>query len=563
MTYYFAIHGVPQGSQQWGDIQDRDYISSFYNSVSAQNVPTQMIVDIRYLGNKICTYYHYLVYNNVLAANARPGSYFGMTLCFEGSYSEAVSNIYDLMNQCFNKVVCSRLLEASNQSYKYAIADFSSQEGSAILSMIDAAIRKNVGVFSDSLRPFPQNYKPNHRDDNYIDSWNLNDVGNRTFISTLLEDAIISISPSYPVMQDKVKLFRRQNAQHKATIDSLTEENQSMRGGIANLNKTVEEQNNIINKQAHSIEARDKRIAQQGEEIRTAKTQTAQVMAQLNQEKQMVQTLQTELAQLRSSDDNEKLDKCFNVLQDIAVRRNRADVLLNKTKNELSATLSRISGIEKQLNGGRKPINLKWVACVVIALVVVVCICLLFVENGSDENKYDNSSIQTQIQELKLKVDDLESKLESHLVDCENVSTQHSRSESVSAEWKEIEQGVESSDSQSDAQDCDWIDIIVSEGVTTTPKSATNSTIVGITWVNDCTITLTAQKEKGDDGEKLEYGGGNFYYKVDDEADKIIQSDDNGKTAIWTVPEDLQGKSVTLVYKYGDVEKAPRTITIN
>lgn len=561
MTYYFAIHGVPQGSQQWGDIQDRDYISSFYNSVSAQNVPTQMIVDIRYLGNKICTYYHYLVYNNVLAANARPGSYFGMTLCFEGSYSEAVSNIYDLMNQCFNKVVCSRLLEASNQSYKYAIADFSSQEGSAILSMIDAAIRKNVGVFSDSLRPFPQGYKPNHRDDNYIDSWNLNDVGNRTFISTLLEDAIISISPSYPVMQDKVKLFRRQNAQHKATIDSLTEENQSMRGGIANLNKTVEEQNNIINKQAHSIEARDKRIAQQGEEIRTAKTQTAQVMAQLNQEKQMVQTLQTELAQLRSSDDNEKLDKCFNVLQDIAVRRNRADVLLNKTKNELSATLSRISGIEKQLNGGRKPINLKWVACVVIALVVVVCICLLFVENGSDENKYDNSSIQTQIQELKLKVGDLESKLESQLVDRENVSTQHSSGESVSAELKKLEQGVESSDSQSDAQECEMIDIEVPNNVTKTTDN--DNYITGITWIQGCTITLTAQKMKGDSKEKLEYGGGKFYYKVDGN-EFNIPSDDNGKTAIWSVPDGLQWRGVVFEYKYeGEVITSRGPININ
>lgn len=545
MTYYFAIHGVPQGSQQWGDIQDRDYISSFYNSVSAQNVPTQMIVDIRYLGNKICTYYHYLVYNNVLAANARPGSYFGMTLCFEGSYSEAVSNIYDLMNQCFNKVVCPRLLVASNQSYKYAIADFSSQEGTAILSMIDAAIRKNVGVFSDSLRPFPQGYKPNHRDDNYIDSWNLNDVGNRTFISTLLEDAIISISPSYPVMQEKVKLLQRQSTQHRATIDSLTEENQSMRGGIATLNKTVEEQNNTINKQAHSIEARDKRIAQQGDEIRTAKAQSAQTMALLNQEKQLVQALQTELAQLRSSDDNEKLDKCFNVLQDIAVRRNRADVLLNKTKNELSATQSRISGIEKQLNGGRKPINLKWVACAVIALIVVVCICLLFVGNSSDENKYDNSSIQTQIQELKLKVGELELKLMPPLVVREIDSTQHSSDV----------------DSQSDAQDCVWIDIDVPDKVQTTVPSG-SSTISGITWVNDCTITLTAQKEPDGKRQRLQYGGGKFYYKVDGNEEEI-PSNDNGKTANWTVPINLKGKNVTLVYKYGDVEKYTRSITVN
>lgn len=548
MTYYFAIHGVPQGSQQWGDIQDRDYISSFYNSVSAQNVPTQMIVDIRYLGNKICTYYHYLVYNNVLAANARPGSYFGMTLCFEGSYSEAVSNIYDLMNQCFNKVVCPRLLVASNQSYKYAIADFSSQEGSAILSMIDAAIRKNVGVFSDSLRPFPQGYKPNHRDDNYIDSWNLNDVGNRTFISTLLEDAIISISPSYPVMQEKVKLFQRQNAQHKATIDSLTEENQSMRGGIATLNKTVEEQNNTINKQAHSIEARDKRIAQQGDEIRTAKAQSEQTMALLNQEKQLVQALQTELAQLRSSDDNEKLDKCFNVLQDIAVRRNRADVLLNKTKNELSATQSRISDIEKKLNGGRKPMNLKLVSSVVLALVVVVCICLLFVGNGSDENKYDNSSIQTQIQELKLKVGELELKLMPPLVVREIDSTQPVNDESDAQE----DGGGEMS--QEDAMEAYRIDIFV-------PEIDPYENITNIHCNTKC--TLTAQKNKDGKKHSLEYGGGEFYYKVDGKEEEI-PSTDNGITATWTAPENFVGKQVTFVYKYdGDVKARRDPIKIN
>lgn len=527
MTYYFAIHGVPQGSQQWGDIQDRDYISSFYNSVSAQNVPTQMIVDIRYLGDKICTYYHYLVYNNVLAANARPGSYFGMTLCFEDSYSEAVSNIYDLMNQCFNKVVCPRLLVASNQSYKYAIADFSSQEGSAILSMIDAAIRKNVGVFSDSLRPFPQGYKPNHRDDNYIDSWNLNDVGNRTFISTLLEDAIISISPSYPVMQEKVKLFQRQNAQHKATIDSLTEENQSMRGGIATLNKTVEEQNNTINKQAHSIEARDKRIAQQGDEIRTAKAQSAQTMALLNQEKQLVQALQTELAQLRNSDDNEKLDKCFNVLQDIAARRNRADVLLNKTKNELSATQSRISDIEKKLNGGRKPMNLKLVYSVVLALVVVVCICLLFARTNSDEKHYDDSSVKSQIEELGVRVGNLES---GKAV----INPQPDSTESIEGESPQKE----------DAMDAYKIDVSI-------PGIHPDTRIDDIKCNTTC--TLTAQKNKDGSKHSLEYGGGEFYYIVDGIEEEIPS--DNGITATWTAPINFKGKQVTFVYRYnGDVK---------
>ena len=46
MKYTFSIHGVPYGSQSWGDISDSEYLKSFYNSVSASNVPTQMIVDM-------------------------------------------------------------------------------------------------------------------------------------------------------------------------------------------------------------------------------------------------------------------------------------------------------------------------------------------------------------------------------------------------------------------------------------------------------------------------------------------------------------------------------------
>ena len=86
MKYSFAIHGVPSGSQSWGDISDSEYLKSFYNSVSASNVPTQMIVDIRYSGNTVCSYYHYLLLSNVVDFKSRPGSYFGMTVCFEGVY---------------------------------------------------------------------------------------------------------------------------------------------------------------------------------------------------------------------------------------------------------------------------------------------------------------------------------------------------------------------------------------------------------------------------------------------------------------------------------------------
>ena len=82
MKYTFSIHGVPYGSQSWGDISDSEYLKSFYNSVSASNVPTQMIVDIRYSGSTICSYYHYLILSNVDDYESRPGSYFGMTICF-------------------------------------------------------------------------------------------------------------------------------------------------------------------------------------------------------------------------------------------------------------------------------------------------------------------------------------------------------------------------------------------------------------------------------------------------------------------------------------------------
>ena len=101
MKYTFSIHGVPYGSQSWGDSSDSEYLKSFYNSVSASNVPTQMIVDIRYSGNTICSYYHYLILSNVVDYESRPGSYFGMTICFEGVFCSDFVELYKLFDACF------------------------------------------------------------------------------------------------------------------------------------------------------------------------------------------------------------------------------------------------------------------------------------------------------------------------------------------------------------------------------------------------------------------------------------------------------------------------------
>lgn len=133
MKYTFSIHGVPYGSQSWGDISDSEYLKSFYNSVSASNVPTQMIVDIRYSGSTICSYYHYLILSNVNDYESRPGSYFGMTICFEGVFCSDFVELYKLLDACFKKVVLNSVLIKSGERYKYALADFDSANNIAAL----------------------------------------------------------------------------------------------------------------------------------------------------------------------------------------------------------------------------------------------------------------------------------------------------------------------------------------------------------------------------------------------------------------------------------------------
>ena len=183
MKYSFAIHGVPSGSQSWGDISDSEYLKSFYNSVSASNVPTQMIVDIRYSGNVVCSYYHYLLLSNVDDFESRPGSYFGMTVCFEGVYCSDFVELYKLLDACFKKVALNTVLIKSGERYKYALSDFDSTNNIAALKRVDGVIRKNIPLFEHNMAAFPENFTPKHREDSWIEKWSIDDVGNRTFVN--------------------------------------------------------------------------------------------------------------------------------------------------------------------------------------------------------------------------------------------------------------------------------------------------------------------------------------------------------------------------------------------
>ena len=386
MNYTFSIHGVPYGSQVWGGISDNEYLKSFYNSVSASNVPAQMIVDIRYLNNKVCSYYHYLVLNNILDNQSRTGSYFGMTICFEGVYCSDFKNLYQLFDACFNQVVVGKLLVQTGEHLRYTIDDFNASSNNDLLMSVADGIRNNMNMFEEHMRNLPANYTPKHRNDNIIEKWSLRDIGNQTFIDVLMRDAMASVSPHYPVSQIKIDMLQDENKAKSDKINTLEAQVATLTGRNNSLQAAVAAKGQEINQQNSTI-------GQQKTTINTLNSDKCVLQTNLEAARQEIDKLKKDLDYLRSNMDNKILHNCFEQLKAVAERRNEADKLLKELEPKVNRTEETVNKMYEQFNP-KKRLKKVYVLATVLLLLVLVALVIFFRPSSDSSASFDNGKEQ-------------------------------------------------------------------------------------------------------------------------------------------------------------------------
>lgn len=540
MKYTFSIHGVPYGSQSWGDISDSEYLKSFYNSVSASNVPTQMIVDIRYSGNTVCSYYHYLLLSNVDDFESRPGSYFGMTVCFEGVYCSDFVELYKLLDACFKKVALNTVLIKSGERYKYALSDFDSTNNIAALKRVDGVIRKNIPLFEHNMVAFPENFTPKHREDSWIEKWSIDDVGNRTFVNILLRDSMASISPFYPVSYKKVEILQGDNRTKDNKIKALESDNGNLQSENEGLRTRISDQEKDIETKGATITRQNVVITEHKGTIATLESERIKLGKALKETRHQIEVLKEELKQAQNNRDDETLQKCLSALKTIAYKRAQTDQLIDSISPRLKKAEENIEHIDNQLNK-KKAFKLTFHhlllgGLVIVAIIAIAGIVLPTQSSNKGGFSYDSvttSDVQGMINEslrpINRTLDDINKKVD-------NINAKDNFGSDLYGDKGSYYDGDETS----------YIAI----------GSASDNE-----FYRSRTYALKALKGKSGQRKNLETGGGQFIVLLSNGDEIPLVSTDGGKTSQLSIGQDYTD-SFEIIYCSNGEEIYKRTVNI-
>lgn len=540
MKYTFSIHGVPYGSQSWGDISDSEYLKSFYNSVSASNVPTQMIVDIRYSGNTVCSYYHYLLLSNVDDFESRPGSYFGMTVCFEGVYCSDFVELYKLLDACFKKVALNTVLIKSGERYKYALSDFDSTNNIAALKRVDGVIRKNIPLFEHNMVAFPENFTPKHREDSWIEKWSIDDVGNRTFVNILLRDSMASISPFYPVSYKKVESLQGDNRTKDNKIKVLESDNGNLQSENEGLRTRISDQEKDIETKGATITRQNVVITEHKGTIATLESERIKLGKALKETRHQIEVLKEELKQAQNNRDDETLQKCLSALKTIAHKRAQTDQLIDSISPRLKKAEENIEHIDNQLNK-KKAFKLAFHhlllgGLVIVAIIAIAGIVLPTQSSNKGGFSYDSvttSDVQGMINEflrpINRTLDDINKKVD-------NINAKDNFGSDLYGDKGSYYDGDETS----------YIAI----------GSASDNE-----FYRSRTYALKALKGKSGQRKNLETGGGQFIVLLSNGDEIPLESKDGGKTSQLSIGQDYTD-SFEIIYRSNGEEIYKRTVNI-
>lgn len=187
MKFRFYTFGVPEGFDLYPNDVDRiSYYQRYYDG-SSENEKLSISRTPEMVS------YSYLRYNHI---GTRTGSFFGMSLEFDGVYCEDISKLYKLFGQLYDAILKQGVLIALNEGGTPKFCVTSLKKAANVIDSLRANIDRILDTqFASDFKPLDATFKNGINFDKVM---LLNDnAGNATFLKALREFPLISISSSF------------------------------------------------------------------------------------------------------------------------------------------------------------------------------------------------------------------------------------------------------------------------------------------------------------------------------------------------------------------------------
>lgn len=353
MNISFAIHGTPGKSECWGISNDDTYLKSFYDEANNATELTRLDIDFRVVEDTVCSYYHYLKLKNISNGISRSGGYFGMSIRFEGAYCLDISNLFKMMNQLFEQVVCRSILKTDGTNTEYNFSSF--KQCQAELENVRNLASNALEKFKNDIRPFPNGYTPKHTD--IIKKYNVVDTGSESFRDVLLKSAEVYVSPEYPLLSSKMISLEKDNNVKSEHIKEQQAVISRQQGEIGSLNAKISTQNQTINTQEIKIGKQTTELRQKEQKISNLENRLNLADQSIHQLNETITELERKLNDALSNQDIQEINKCISMLSGILDKKKESLSILSSIKSDQKQYAQAIDNAQKQVTAIQKELR--------------------------------------------------------------------------------------------------------------------------------------------------------------------------------------------------------------
>ncbi len=264
MKANFYIHGVPKGQEIWGSEQDRDYIKSFYSATYNEQV--RFVIEIIPAKRRI--FYTYIRSKNVFGAENREGSYFGMTVSFEGVYCTDNESLFTLFDTIFNKRIMGSLLQNQNGNLRFTISTFEGKNKE--LESIQTEFQRQLDSFAEDLDKIDNSFTGTSN--GQVAHYNISDIDNSNFFAVLRKTLKIYISPEYPTRDAQIASLKKQIEPERAKSKQLSEDKAELESKLSTTtdkNKRYEVELTSLRTDKQKLEEDNRKLRSENANLRT------------------------------------------------------------------------------------------------------------------------------------------------------------------------------------------------------------------------------------------------------------------------------------------------------
>lgn len=233
------IHGVPVGHEIYPRDEAEDYIRIFYNHDTEVKESSFMQIDI--INGK--SFYTYLHKKNVSNSLGRPGSYFGITICFPKVYCTNVQMLYDILDTIYQKICIGCLIKQEQGSEQFLVKEIerTQYKGSPVFNYINAAFKQNIETCLSN------NFEELKGFTNQIGEvkFSLKEVDSPLFRETLKNRRVLvspeygTISVAYNNLIKEVEPLKVEHLQFKQDNTILKDKNKNLTDEVTRLEKEL------------------------------------------------------------------------------------------------------------------------------------------------------------------------------------------------------------------------------------------------------------------------------------------------------------------------------------